>query len=340
MKKSLLPYLICPECREDKLDIEIYASEDDSIDQGRLICRSCRAWYRIQNGIPDLLPLSLRNVKRYEAFAGEHNLPFKKQEVHGEEQKLIQIHFFSEDSDPYEQEVTNSPYFKALDQVVFEDWIVRNLKPGSFVLDIGCGTGRQTLPLCRRGIQVVGVDISEEMLYIARKKIKALGLLKYVDFIACDAEKIPLQNISFDGCAVIGALHHVRQPDIVIGNAGKMIANGGVFFSYDPHRSPVRFIFDFIMKIWKIYDEEASDDPLFTERKLIQMLNSSGIVTKTRISTYIPPHFFYFFNHRINVKLLRLTDRIFDSIPILRKLGGMVITEGIRVNRKTGRLPQ
>jgi len=330
MNRSLLPYLTCPECRRSNLDMEIYASEDDSIDQGLLTCRSCQAWYPIQHGIPNLLPPSLQRAKGYEAFAREHNLPFNKGEVYGEEQKLTQMHFFAGDSDAYEQEVTNSPYYMALDQVVFEDWIIRNLKPGYLVLDIGSGTGRQALPLCQRGIQVIGVDISEDMLLIAREKIGAMGLLKYVDFIICDAENIPLQNITFDGCTITGTLHHVHRPDIVVRNAAKMIRDEGVFYSYDPHRSPARFIFDYIMKIWKLYDEEASDNSLFTEKQLIQMLHKAGIKGKTKISTYLPPHFFYFFNHRSNVKLLRLTDRIFGSIPIVRKLGGMVIAEGVR----------
>jgi ubiquinone/menaquinone biosynthesis C-methylase UbiE/uncharacterized protein YbaR (Trm112 family) len=332
MKKSLLSYLICPECKGDELEIEIYKMENTSIDQGRLICRSCQAWYRVQNGIPDLLPLSLRMVKRYETFAREHDLPFQNRELYGEKQKLDQIDFFAEDSDTYENEVTKSPYFMALDQTVFEDWVERNLKPKSLVLDVGSGTGRQILSLAQRGIQVIGIDISEEMLLVARKKIKAMGFLEYVDFIVCDAEIIPLKNIIFDGCVVIGTLHHVHRPEVVVRNAAKMIRDKGVFYSYDPHRSPARFIFDYMMKIWKLYDEKANEDSLFTEKQLIQMLNKAKIRAKTKISTYLPPHFFYFFNHQNNVKLLKLTDRIFNSIPIVRKMGGMVIVEGRRID--------
>lgn len=333
MNKNLLSYIICPECKKDEFDIEIYASEDESIGQGRIICKSCQTWYRIQNGILDLLPLSLRNVKRYEAFAREHNLFFQKQDVCGEEQKLTQIHFFAKGTDAYEQEVTNSPYFVALDKVVFECWIERNLKSGSLVLDVGCGTGRQTLPLIQRGIQVIGLDISEEMLLLSRKKIETMGLLKYVDFLVCDAEEIPLKDITFDGCAITGTLHHVSRPEVVVQKVASMITDKGVFYSYDPHMSPARFIYDFIMKFWKLYDEEASDSPLFTEKQLIQILHKAGIKCKTKISTFLPPHFFYFFNQQNNVKLLRLTDRIFGSIPFVRNFGGMVIVEGRKNDR-------
>jgi len=44
------------------------------------------------------------------------------------------------------------------------------------ILDIGCGTGRHTLELTRRGYDVVGVDLSDSQLQGARKKASALNL--------------------------------------------------------------------------------------------------------------------------------------------------------------------
>ncbi|RMF59316.1 MAG: class I SAM-dependent methyltransferase [Calditrichaeota bacterium] len=45
---------------------------------------------------------------------------------------------------------------------------------GSPVLEIGCGTGRVSLALAKNGFSVVGIDLSENMLKIAREKIKQL----------------------------------------------------------------------------------------------------------------------------------------------------------------------
>jgi SAM-dependent methyltransferase len=45
-------------------------------------------------------------------------------------------------------------------------------KHGSPLLELACGTGRVTIPLARAGHTVVGVDISEEMLAIARDKLR------------------------------------------------------------------------------------------------------------------------------------------------------------------------
>lgn len=39
------------------------------------------------------------------------------------------------------------------------------------ILDVACGTGNVTLPLVQKGYDVVGVDLSEEMLAVAQQKL-------------------------------------------------------------------------------------------------------------------------------------------------------------------------
>ncbi len=64
------------------------------------------------------------------------------------------------------------------------------LTPGDWVLDIGCGTGRHTIPLARYGITMTGLDLSEGMLaqakaYAEKEKIK-------VELIQADATNFQL----------------------------------------------------------------------------------------------------------------------------------------------------
>jgi 2-polyprenyl-3-methyl-5-hydroxy-6-metoxy-1,4-benzoquinol methylase len=46
------------------------------------------------------------------------------------------------------------------------------LKPGATILDVGCGTGRHSIELARRGLTVTGVDLSSGMLAEAKKSAK------------------------------------------------------------------------------------------------------------------------------------------------------------------------
>jgi cyclopropane fatty-acyl-phospholipid synthase-like methyltransferase len=58
------------------------------------------------------------------------------------------------------------------------DFLLQTLKlaPGSSVLDVGCGTGRHTIELARRGYQVTGVDISMGMLNVAEENARNAGV--------------------------------------------------------------------------------------------------------------------------------------------------------------------
>jgi len=51
-----------------------------------------------------------------------------------------------------------------------------HLEPGMRVLDVGCGPGRHSLSLARRGFEVVGVDHSEEFVRLARDAAAGDGL--------------------------------------------------------------------------------------------------------------------------------------------------------------------
>lgn len=68
-------------------------------------------------------------------------------------------------------------------------------KTGSQILDIPCGTGRITTHLANKGFKVAGVDISNEMIEVAKKKDYSDNLLS---FKAGPAEKIPYSDNSFD----------------------------------------------------------------------------------------------------------------------------------------------
>ena len=59
------------------------------------------------------------------------------------------------------------------------------------VLDVACGTGDMVLELMKRGCAVTGVDISEEMISIAKNKARAT-------YMIADAEALPFPDASFD----------------------------------------------------------------------------------------------------------------------------------------------
>lgn len=74
------------------------------------------------------------------------------------------------------------------------------LKPGTRILDIGCGTGASTMAAARLVApdgHVTGADISDIMLALARERTDAAGL-ENVTYLEGDAQTFPLGEAAFD----------------------------------------------------------------------------------------------------------------------------------------------
>jgi 2-polyprenyl-3-methyl-5-hydroxy-6-metoxy-1,4-benzoquinol methylase len=64
----------------------------------------------------------------------------------------------------------------------------KNLK----IIDIGCGTGRHSIELTKRGYTITGIDLSGSLLEKAREKAMQHGL--QIDFVQCDARNLPFDK--------------------------------------------------------------------------------------------------------------------------------------------------
>lgn len=60
------------------------------------------------------------------------------------------------------------------------------------ILDVGCGTGRHSIELSKRGYSITGIDLSESQLAQAKKKAKKVNL--QIEFLKLDARHLPFNN--------------------------------------------------------------------------------------------------------------------------------------------------
>jgi SAM-dependent methyltransferase len=107
-----------------------------------------------------------------------------------------------------------------------------HLAPGSRVLDVGCGPGRHALALAERGIEVVGVDISERFIELARAEAPSLAT-----FVRLDARSLPF-DAEFDAVISLcqGAFGlagtdaaSIRDPDgVVLAGMARAVRPGGL----------------------------------------------------------------------------------------------------------------
>lgn len=81
---------------------------------------------------------------------------------------------------------------------------------GLTVLDVGCGGGLVSEPLCRLGATVTGIDAGEKNIGAARTHAEAVGL--QIDYQATTAEALAQNGARFDAVVALEIIEHVQNP--------------------------------------------------------------------------------------------------------------------------------
>jgi SAM-dependent methyltransferase len=112
---------------------------------------------------------------------------------------------------------------------------VAKIRPGERVLDLATGTGITAIAARERGAQVTGVDLTPELLVIARMKAAKEGFGD-IDFQEGDAEALPFGDAIFD--VVLSTCGHMFAPDQpqVASELARVTRRGGraVFLAWTP----------------------------------------------------------------------------------------------------------
>jgi len=110
-----------------------------------------------------------------------------------------------------------------------------NIEAHSNVLDICCGTGDLSILLsgvCNGQIHVVGLDFSENMLLVANKRKKKLGL-KNIDFIHGNAMALPFEDNTFDHVTIGFGLRNTPDYRATIREMKRVLKVGGTVACID-----------------------------------------------------------------------------------------------------------
>lgn len=110
---------------------------------------------------------------------------------------------------------------------------IEKLLPRNLVLaDVGCGTGALTFELARFAREVIGIDLSPEMLRRARDGAKARQLGN-VDFRLGDALKLPVKSRSVDASFCVMVLHYLRDPERAVAELCRITRRSGPIILVD-----------------------------------------------------------------------------------------------------------
>ncbi|MGA2671175.1 MAG: class I SAM-dependent methyltransferase [Dehalococcoidia bacterium] len=109
--------------------------------------------------------------------------------------------------------------------------IVAKMGSGT-ILDLGSGTGYLSIEIARRSpsLQVYGIDLSRQMVKIARRHAKGIDNVR---FVFGNAAKLPFKDNSVDLVISTGASHHWKAPRLVFDECYRVLKTGKEAWIYD-----------------------------------------------------------------------------------------------------------
>jgi len=113
---------------------------------------------------------------------------------------------------------------------------------GKRILDVGCGGGILSESLALEGATVVGIDLAEAGLEVAKLHLLESGL--DIDYQSISAEDLAEKETeSFDVIACLEMLEHVPDPSLVIEACSKLVKPQGKVFFSTINRNPKSYFF-------------------------------------------------------------------------------------------------
>jgi len=118
------------------------------------------------------------------------------------------------------------------------------------VLDIATGTGDLAISLAKTGArEIVGLDISEGMLEVGRKKIEAENLSEKIKMVQADSEALPFDDNSFDAITVAFGVRNFEHLEKGLSEIYRVLKPNGIFVVLETS-VPTKFIYKYGYKFY------------------------------------------------------------------------------------------
>ncbi|HEY8081442.1 MAG TPA: class I SAM-dependent methyltransferase [Acidimicrobiales bacterium] len=102
------------------------------------------------------------------------------------------------------------------------------------VLDVACGPGAVSRAIAKRtSAQVVGLDLSNEMLSQGAANVEGAGLSRRISLVLGRGEQLPFPDATFDALTFTYLLRYVRDPEATIAELARVVKPGGPIASME-----------------------------------------------------------------------------------------------------------
>lgn len=144
--------------------------------------------------------------------------------------------------------------------------LVSEKKPKS-ILDIATGTGDLAILMAETGAsKITGIDISEGMMEVGRKKVAAKNLSDKIELVYADSENLPFESDSFDAITVGFGIRNFEHLEKGLSEILRVLKPGGIFVILEtsvpekfPHKQGYTIYTKYIMPlIGKLFSKDDS----------------------------------------------------------------------------------
>ncbi len=108
------------------------------------------------------------------------------------------------------------------------------------ILDIGCGGGLLSEPICRLGAKVTGIDASKKNIEIAKLHAKKNNLK--IDYICTSPEKFKIKD-QFDVILNMEIVEHVENVNYFLNSCSKLLKKNGIMFVATLNKTLKSYVF-------------------------------------------------------------------------------------------------
>jgi len=117
--------------------------------------------------------------------------------------------------------------FRYWDQPFIHSFAQFSRYHGKRVLEVGIGAATDFVQWLRAGVMATGIDLTEEAVEHARRRISVYGLPEPEGLFVADAENLPFESSTFDLGYSFGVLHHTPDTERAMAELVRVVKPGG-----------------------------------------------------------------------------------------------------------------
>ena len=169
------------------------------------------------------------------------------------------------------------------------------------LVDVGCGSGNLIIQVAKKypSLDLIGVDLSSEILELAKKRAVENNLNEKIGFKIGSVEKLPFSDKSVDFVLSTLSLHHWEAPKQAFGEIFRILKDKGVLLIFDFRRDARKFYYGLLKFVTKVVVPKALkkiNEPLSSLKAGYIFSEINHIISQTSFSNVdIKPYLAWMF---------------------------------------------